>query len=58
MPLQLIDCAAIQDFKQRIKMYEKKYAEVGKDEGSFIKVVDVGVEVIGYQINGMLHTNL
>ena len=44
---------AIKDFKERIKMYEKQYAEVGKKEGSYIKVIDVGAEIAGYHINGI-----
>eukprot|EP01083_Nonionella_stella_P208259 755937_1 len=42
---------AIRDFKERIKMYEKMYCEVQKEEGSFIKVIDFGTKINHHQIN-------
>eukprot|EP01083_Nonionella_stella_P157684 512192_1 len=42
---------AIRDFQQRIKMYEKVYCEVQKEEGSFIKVIDFGSKIHHHQIN-------
>ena len=54
MTLSMKLYTALQDFNERIKMYKKKYVQVGKDEGSYIKVINVGTEVTGYQINGMI----
>jgi len=42
---------AINDFNERIANYQKKYVQVGKDEGSYIKVINVGIEVNGYMID-------
>eukprot|EP01084_Bolivina_argentea_P212135 360661_1 len=42
---------ALEDFEERIKMYEKVYEEVVKEEGSYIKVINVGSEVMGHEVN-------
>lgn len=45
---------AIADFKQRIKHYEQMYVPVGDNEGSYIKLIDAGKQVIGHKISGYL----
>ena len=49
---------ALDDFNERIKMYKKKYAEVGKNEGSYIKVINVGTEVKGYLIDDYIECRI
>eukprot|EP00485_Elphidium_margaritaceum_P004903 CAMPEP_0202689782 /NCGR_PEP_ID=MMETSP1385-20130828/4968_1 /ASSEMBLY_ACC=CAM_ASM_000861 /TAXON_ID=933848 /ORGANISM="Elphidium margaritaceum" /LENGTH=617 /DNA_ID=CAMNT_0049344969 /DNA_START=42 /DNA_END=1895 /DNA_ORIENTATION=+ len=45
---------AIADFHERIRNYEKKYVPVSKEEGSYIKVINVGSEINGYMLNDYL----
>ena len=49
---------AMEDFKNRIKNYEKVYQTISDDEEkdgmSFIKIIDVGRKVIANAINGYL----
>ena len=42
---------AIKDFYKRIEMYQKHYKSVDKNEGSYIKIINVGTEVIGFKID-------
>jgi broad specificity phosphatase PhoE/predicted kinase len=45
---------AVRDFRMRIAHYEEAYETVGDEEGSYIKVIDVGDKVIAHQIEGYL----
>jgi len=45
---------AVRDFRQRIAHYEAAYEPVEDDEGSHIKVVDVGTTVVAHEIHGYL----
>jgi 6-phosphofructo-2-kinase len=50
--------AAIADFKQRIKNYEKAYQTISEDEEaaglSYIKLINVGQKMISNRIHGYL----
>lgn len=47
--------AAILDFRRRIAMYERAYEPMTSAEGhAFVKVVDVGREVVAHRIHGYL----
>ena len=50
--------AALEDFKNRVKMYEKTYVPLGEYEERnnmpFIQMIDVGRKVITHQIRGFL----
>lgn len=45
---------AVRDFRMRIAHYENGYEEVGEDEGSFIKTIDVGRTLVLHRIEGYL----
>jgi broad specificity phosphatase PhoE/predicted kinase len=45
---------AVRDFRMRIAHYEHTYEDVGEDEGSFVKIVDVGRLVVAHTIRGYL----
>jgi broad specificity phosphatase PhoE/predicted kinase len=45
---------AVRDFRQRIAHYESAYEEVGEDEGSFVKIIDVGRKLVLHRIEGYL----
>jgi broad specificity phosphatase PhoE/predicted kinase len=49
---------AVSDFRMRIAHYERAYEEVSKDEGSFIKIIDVGRTVVAHAITGYLPSRL
>ena len=42
--------SAINDFYQRIQNYEKIYRRVEPWEGPYIKVIDVGNDIVGHSI--------
>ena len=50
--------AALEDFKRRVKMYQKKYVSLGeyeeKNDMPYIQMVDVGRKIISHQIRGFL----
>ncbi|KAF2744589.1 bifunctional 6-phosphofructo-2-kinase/fructose-2,6-bisphosphate 2-phosphatase [Sporormia fimetaria CBS 119925] len=50
--------AALEDFKQRVAIYEKNYVPLGDYEEqhnmSFVKMIDVGRKMISHQIKGFL----
>ncbi len=46
--------AAVQDFRARIAHYEAVYEPVDASDGSFIRLVDVGREVLVHDIHGFL----
>jgi broad specificity phosphatase PhoE len=45
---------AIDDFRMRIAHYNRVYEPVGDDEGSYIKIIDVGRTVVAHGIEGYL----
>jgi 6-phosphofructo-2-kinase len=53
---------ALQDFKRRVAMYEKKYVPLGDYEEqlgfSYCKMIDVGRKFITHNINGFLATQI
>ena len=49
---------AIEDFRLRIAHYERAYETVRDDEGSYIKIKDVGRTVIAHRIEGYLPARL
>lgn len=47
--------AAVADFRRRIALYERAYETLAGDEGhAFIKVIDVGLEIVAHRIQGYL----
>jgi broad specificity phosphatase PhoE len=49
---------AVHDFRLRIAHYARVYEPLGDEEGSFIKIVDVGRTVIAHRIEGYLPARL
>lgn len=49
---------AVRDFRQRIQHYESVYESVHEDEGSYIKLIDVGRQVTLNRIMGYLPSRL
>lgn len=49
---------AVADFQARIAHYARVYETVGEDEGSFVKVVDVGRKLVVSGISGYLPSRL
>jgi len=49
---------AAEDFRHRIRHYEKTYEEVGDDEGGYIRRVDAGARVEVNQLQGYLPSRL
>jgi broad specificity phosphatase PhoE/predicted kinase len=45
---------AVRDFRMRIRHYERRYEEVGEDEGPFVKIIDVGRKMVLYRTHGYL----
>jgi 6-phosphofructo-2-kinase len=54
--------ASLADFKQRVAIYEKNYVPLGeyeqKQNYSYIKFIDVGKQVILYNVKGFLSTHV
>jgi broad specificity phosphatase PhoE/predicted kinase len=50
--------AAVADFRERIAHYQTVYEPVGEDEGSFVRVIDVGRMLIAHEIHGYLPSRL
>lgn len=50
--------AAVADFRARIAHYERGYETVGEDEGSFVKVIDVGRKLVAHRVDGFLPSRL
>ena len=50
--------AALEDFKKRVALYEKKYVPLGKHEEDnnmpYVQMIDVGRKVVSHQIRGFL----
>lgn len=49
---------AFRDFRGRIAQYERTYRPVEDDEGSYVKIVDAGRQVISNRIEGYLSSRL
>jgi len=49
---------AAADFRARIAHYERVYEEVADDEGSYIKLLDLGKKLIAHNIEGYLQSRL
>src|SRR5262245_46399515 len=49
---------AFRDFQARIAQYARAYVPVGDDEGSYVKLVDAGRQVISSRIEGYLASRL
>ena len=49
---------ALRDFLARIAQYARAYVPVGDDEGSYVKLVDAGRQVISSRIEGYLPSRL
>ncbi|MDQ3034676.1 MAG: 6-phosphofructo-2-kinase/fructose-2,6-bisphosphatase [Myxococcota bacterium] len=49
---------AVADFRARIAHYERGYQTVGEDEGSFVKVIDVGRKLVAHRVDGYLPSRL
>lgn len=45
---------AVRDFRLRIAHYERGYEEVAEDEGSFVKIIDVGRKLVLHRVEGYL----
>jgi 6-phosphofructo-2-kinase len=54
--------ASLMDFKKRVAIYEKQYVPLGEHEQkkgmSYIKFIDVGKQVIHYNVKGFLSTHV
>lgn len=50
--------AASRDFHSRIAQYQRTYVPVQNDEGSYVKLVDAGTQVILHRIQGYLASRL
>lgn len=50
--------AAVADFRARIAHYERAYEPVQEDEGSFVRVIDVGRKLVAHRIQGYLPSRL
>lgn len=49
---------ALADFRERIDYYSKAYEPLGGNEGSWVKIIDVGRQVITNEITGYLPSRL
>jgi len=49
---------ALRDFRARIAQYARTYLTVQEDEGSYVKVIDAGRQVISNRIEGYLSSRL
>lgn len=52
------EAEAIEDFRARIAHYERVYEPVADDEGSYIKLIDLGDKVVAHKIEGYLPSRL
>ncbi len=50
--------AAVADFRERIAHYERVYEPVGEDEGSFVRLIDVGRKLEAHRMQGYLPSRL
>lgn len=49
---------AVADFRARIAHYERVYEPVADDEGSYIKLIDLGAKLVAHKIEGHLPSRL
>ncbi len=49
---------AVADFRARIAHYEHGYETVDEDEGSFVKLIDVGRKLVAHRVDGYLPSRL
>lgn len=49
---------AVADFRARIGQYEKVYETVQEEEGSFVKLIDVGRKLVAHRVDGFLPSRL
>ncbi|UJR79024.1 6-phosphofructo-2-kinase/fructose-2, 6-bisphosphatase bifunctional enzyme [Sandaracinus amylolyticus] len=49
---------AVADFRARIAQYEKVYETVEEDEGSYVKLIDVGRKLVASGVDGFLPSRL
>ncbi|MBZ0121818.1 MAG: 6-phosphofructo-2-kinase/fructose-2,6-bisphosphatase, partial [Sandaracinaceae bacterium] len=49
---------AVRDFRARIAHYAQAYEPVREDEGSFVRIIDVGRMVVAHQTQGYLSSRL
>jgi broad specificity phosphatase PhoE len=49
---------AVRDFRARIAHYARAYEPVAEDEGSFVRVIDVGRMVVAHRMQGYLPSRL
>lgn len=49
---------AVADFRARIAHYARVYETVGEDEGSFVKLIDVGRKLVAHRVDGYLPSRL
>jgi broad specificity phosphatase PhoE/predicted kinase len=54
----IAESEAVADFRMRIAHYERAYETVDEDEGSFIKIIDVGRTVVVHRIDGYVPARL
>ncbi len=50
--------AAVRDFRARIAHYTRVYEPVQEDEGSFVRVIDLGRMLVAHRIHGYLPSRL
>ncbi len=49
---------ATTDFRARISHYEAAYEQVGDEEGSYLRIVDAGRQIVASQVDGYLPSRL
>ena len=49
---------AVADFRARIAHYARAYEPVAEEEGSFVRVIDVGTKLVAHRIQGALASRL
>lgn len=49
---------AVADFRARIAHYARVYETVGEEEGSFVKLIDVGRKLVAHRIHGYLPSRI
>ena len=52
------DAQAVRDFRARIAMYERAYEPLEEDELSWVKIVDVGRQMVANNVQGYLPSRL
>jgi broad specificity phosphatase PhoE/predicted kinase len=52
------EAEAVADFRARIAHYERVYEPVSDNEGSYIKLIDLGAKLVAHKIDGYLPSRL